>query len=947
MNNESTSIEIAKPKSIWGRSVKLDIKPFFLALGKGIVHAATLKVDDVGIDIVEAVASLGLDTPVSELAFVLVKRSTSKALISLTRESLSHIDPKSLESKELTDECLNLLDGLTITFGKDFIRRPSEEIFVKDIAAIYERWLLDNGVSISSAKSISSRIPAYFTFALATEWRSNAAKYKPLILEDGSPFASAEAVESGWQLYFSFLRRRVSESVFDESFGLSDIYVPLNAYYLLSKERSSRQGEGFDPKPTRVCVRLHDEIKRWLDAGDKSDAIRVISGGPGSGKSSFTKMLCCDFAESGFAKPIYVPLHLIDPTRDVAQEVEKFIRDEGLLGFNPIDPERKENNLLIIFDGLDELASTGKVAAQVARDFVQAVERMVERRNLGLHPIFVILSGRELIVQENETEFRRPKQILSVLPYHIEDDKDSYVDADGLLGVDLRDSWWINYGKLIGRSFKSIPVELKVKEIDEITSQPLLNYLVALSYLRGQLDFSKTLNLNSVYADLVAAVHERAYENSRIFRPISHLKIGEFVRVLEEIGLAAWHGSDGRSTSVREIMIHCQQSGLESLLTSFKEGAQAGVTKLLAAFFFRRSGENIGDDAAFVFTHKSFGEYLSACRIVRGLERIVNERMRRRANADEGFDVNEALLYWLKLAGPAQMTEYLKTFVSRELMRRADVKLEDWQSVLQELMVIAIAGSMPVDRVEPMSFSLASRYEINASTTLLISLNACASIIGNVSSIPFYSETSFGTFLRRVCPQRSGPQSPVLYSSLSYLDYSGQCLDMADFYGANLRSTKWNNCKAHFANFCHASFNSAELSECRFSWARFESSEFNDVKIVNSDLGHAVFDNVRFQDMSFAQVDFRAVDFSDASFTNCNFADSCFAYSSLDTCREMQGSVFVNAEISVDDIKLSKWLAKADARGDAKVDVKMKKQGELQLARRPLGRRVTRARIRS
>ena len=657
----------------------------------------------------------------------------------------------------------------------------------------------------------------------------------------------------------------------------------------------------------RICVDLRDELISWLRVNDKSDALRVVSGGPGSGKSSFTKIFCCELAEQGLAKPIYIPLHLIDPTRDVSSEVERYVRDEGLIGFNPLDPERGEDGLLLVFDGLDELASMGKVAAQVARDFVQAVEKMIERRNLGAHPIFVLLSGRELIVQENETEFRKPKQVLTILPYYVSGAHAGYVDANKVLEKDLRNEWWANYGALTGKAFSGIPENLKVREIDEITSQPLLNYLVALSYGRGKLDFTRSINLNSVYADLVAAVHERAYEKTRTFRPISHISYRDFVRVLEEVGLAAWHGSDGRSTSVKEIMQHCHESGLEALLKTFTEGAEAGVTKLLAAFFFRRNGEAVGEDAAFVFTHKSFGEYLTAARLVRGLERIVSERVRRRDNMDEGFDVVEALVFWLKIAGPAPMTEYLKNFVQREISRRPDEVLSLWQDVLSELATVAIDRMMPVERLGGMAFSSAVRYDINASVALIISLNSCSLAIRRVAKIKFSSVTSFGTFLRRMCPQRSGPQSPLLYTSLSYFDYSMQCLDLADLYRANLEYSNFTGCKAHYANFGMADLTGANCSEAIFSYGFIE----------NAFIGDAIFYGAKFEKMKMPKdlegIDFSASHFTDVDFDkgeikNCNFEGAKFSRAQIYKSVLIENCSFDGALVTRSDTKFIKWF---------------------------------------
>ena len=53
-----------------------------------------------------------------------------------------------------------------------------------------------------------------------------------------------------------------------------------------------------------------------------------------------------------------------------------------------------------------------------------------------------------------------------------------------------------------------------------------------------------------IYADLVAAVHERGYEKRRAHVAIRKMSLEDFSGVLEEIGLAG--GRDGRTTTVRE-----------------------------------------------------------------------------------------------------------------------------------------------------------------------------------------------------------------------------------------------------------------------------------------------------------------------------------------------------------------------------------------------------------
>jgi hypothetical protein len=375
-------------------------------------------------------------------------------------------------------------------------------------------------------------------------------------------------------------------------------------------------------------------------------------------------------------------LHLIDPSKDLVDEVARFVREEGVLVQNPLDPESPEPNLLIIFDGLDELASLGKAAAETARAFVREVERVVERRNAQKIKLRVLISGRELVVQENESEFRRPRQILTLLPYFQPEPRehDSYTvlntvlerehhDPNDLLKRDLRQDWWTNYGDLTGRGYKGLPDQLNRDDLAEITAQPLLNYLVALSLTRDKLDFSKNINLNAIYADLLAAVHERGYEKRRSYVLIRHMKPEDFCRVLEEVGLAAWHG-DGRTTTVREIEDHCRASGLGNLLDVFQDGAKSGVTRLLAAFFFRQYGQRASGDPTFVFTHKSFGEYLTARRVVRAIERVNRELLNRNENPDGGWDERDALKHWVQICGPSAISPYLHAFLLDEMKLR-------------------------------------------------------------------------------------------------------------------------------------------------------------------------------------------------------------------------------------------------------------------------------------
>jgi uncharacterized protein YjbI with pentapeptide repeats len=832
-------LKTTEPRNVFTKPLTADFKALFKALAKGAGHTAVGKWEEIASDTVEALSAIGLQTEPGELAFLLLRRSMTKALFELVGESVSqHLIDNPKDSDALVDQLdfTSLLQAVHI--DAKFLDRPSELPLVRELQSVLRQWLEAHDLPEASASAVVNRLPSYFVYALNQEWRRNAKSYRPLIDALDTPFAKASDREWAWKTYAASLERQIDEGVFDEPFGLRQIYVPLNAYYVESQDRDKVARA--DRVVRRVVIALEDELDHWVQQPNPKDPIRVISGGPGSGKSSFAKIFAAKVAKNGAVKVLFVPLHRIDPAKELTDAVGRFVRDDGILLQNPLDPKSPEPNLLIIFDGLDELASQGKAAAETARAFVREVERTVEGRNARETRLRVLLSGRELVVQENESEFRRPRQILTLLPYFqpqlSEDgrpsvrDAEQYEDKAGLLNHDLRQEWWNKYGNLTGHGYKGLPKELSRADLAEVTAQPLLNYLVALSFSRKKLDFTQDINLNAIYEDLVEAVYERGYEKRRAYVSIRHMNLKDFVRVLEEVGLAAWHG-DGRSTTVTEIEEHCKTSGLGKMLATFQEGAEAGVTRLLAAFFFRRYGQRPDGDPTFVFTHKSFGEYLTARRVVRGIERINRELESRAKSPDDGWDERDALAHWVQLCGPSAVSPDLHLFVMNETKLRDRVELERWQSRLSQLFSDLFSFGMPMERLPVAPFKKAMFQSRNAEEALLVALNACARATKQVSSVRFPDPTAFGSWFRRIQGQRTSAESSRAADCLSYLDLSQQVLHILDLYGANLGNSKLTSVFARYACFNAANLERADLDGAGLEEANLEEANLHEANL--------------------------------------------------------------------------------------------------------------------
>lgn len=626
-SKKPSAIVAKKPASMWKKPVKLQPLKFVSALGRAIYDGATSDWKNLGKDAQEGIEAAGLSTEPGELLWALVLRALAGGVIALIDDTRPFPPDAVTPDQERLTEGLNRALGETaLTLDRSFFERPGDLPLLGTLSAPLADWLHAHGASEADARSMTLRLPSYFTYALHQEWYERATEYAPLVQALDTPFAKAGERERAWERYAARLQRQINEPMLGEAFGVVHVYVPLRGYYEQEEEENAAQKHRAEvPKKTvRHVINVDDELDAWVSAPGKDVlAVRVIAGGPGSGKSSLAKMFAARQSAKG-KRVLYVPLHLIDPEGDIESAVGRFVKQQDILPANPLEGEK---HLILLLDGLDELAMQGKAAAEVTRKLIEEVRRLVENRNRDGVRLQVLLGGRDIVVQMSRSELRKPGQVIHLLPYHVrmKEEEEAYRDPQKLLRVDQRDVWWQNYGAAKGKPYDAMPSELKRRDLDEITAQPLLGYLVALQHDLGKTDFSKqeALNRNIIYHDLIRAVHERTYAGRR-HPGVRGLELHDFLALLEEVGLSTWHG-DGRSTTVTAIQKLCTRSGLDRLLDRFEEGAASGATRLLTAFYFRQQGQRTSGDKTFEFTHKSFGEYLAARRIVRAIEHGLRE----------------------------------------------------------------------------------------------------------------------------------------------------------------------------------------------------------------------------------------------------------------------------------------------------------------------------------
>jgi uncharacterized protein YjbI with pentapeptide repeats len=856
MSNQH-GLNVTKPVSLLNRSIKFSFKDFFKSMTKAVVKGATANYALALGDVVDALASATLVKDCGEVAWLLIQRSLLQAVHDLLKENEALIyrdagNPMVILSKrglppddpDAVTARLDLsLEEGEITIDENFFRHPRTLPVLEQFKTPFREWLDLFGLNPGEAASIANRLPSYFVHALGEQWRARGEEYACLKEAFDTPFTNAGVAEQAWQSYAAFLQKQVDGPMFVEAFSLRQVYVPLRAFFT---ERDAAEKEArFDPRTAEALnvkltvVSLEEEVNAWLADADPKGAVRIISGGPGSGKSSFARILAAELAERNERRVLFVPLYQLTLSDDLEKSVADYISYAAPGLTNPLTREQQAGRWLVIFDGLDELAMQGKLAAEIAAQFVREVQAKAELINLRANRLKVLISGRELAVQSGAADFKTPGQILHVLPYLVpEAQRGDYEDARGLLAEDQRQRWWAKYGEASGRGYGGLPPELNRGELEEVTSQPLLNYLVALSHARGRVDLATESNLNLIYRDLLRAVYERDWGGGS-HPALEGVSEEKFVRWLEEIAVSAWHG-DGRTTTVEEIKAHTEGSAPKNLLTLLEEGADKGITRLLMAFYFRRAGARDSGDKTFEFTHKSFGEYLAARRIVRFLADTHEELARHHDDGGKGWDERTALVRWVKLFGPSPLDDDLFRFVENEVRIAGKEKASGWQKTLSDLIGFELRAGLPMESLSLPTFKEMTRQARNAEESLLVVLHACALTTRELSNISWPAgksrhSISFGELISRLVGQRESLSIPFVLKHLGFLNLERQYLMNTDFSGADFEGANLSEGILRGMNLRRAILTAANLSEAFLSGAKLVEAD-----LTGADLSKAV-----------------------------------------------------------------------------------------------------------
>ena len=235
-----------------------------------------------------------------------------------------------------------------------------------------------------SDDALRARFDSAYDRAIFEVFSRRADVYQSLVSVLSSTTTKAAERQLNWIAYRA---RLVYEFEVRPVFGqettrlsLSQLYVPLRGYWPKDYTAPGNQG-GVTLRHSHDVSMLDDELDKWARSSAEEDTIRLIGGGPGSGKSTALRAFARRVADHQDLRPLFIPLQHIGLEGDLREHVNNYSvdRTNGSFAQAPLSRASIEDgpSLLLIFDGLDELALPGAPANDIVNLFSTKLSNMV------------------------------------------------------------------------------------------------------------------------------------------------------------------------------------------------------------------------------------------------------------------------------------------------------------------------------------------------------------------------------------------------------------------------------------------------------------------------------------------------------------------------------------------------------------------------------------------
>lgn len=711
------------------------------------------------------------------------------------------------------------------------------------------------------------------------------------------PAGAALRKDVAWARHYEWLSKRFyQDAVFSPdgsvSTPLSALYLRLRTYWHEVHEEQSKDREEPQKRWKAHLGDLHETVETWL-ADDSGDHLRVVAGGPGSGKSSFARAVAAEIAHKGVRRVLFIELQRMTLTGDLYNDIGTYLYQRnkptgagGSPGFieNPLDWLKGDMRpALLVFDGLDEITHDSTKAKEISRNFVLNIEKLISGQNQDGTRLSALVLGRDAACQEGMKAAALPLQImLNVAPIRAlgKEDLDpndtnrssgnavDYPEMPDDLIRDQRPEYWKLW--CLSQKLKNdgAPEAITNKALKDLNVEPLLLHLLILSDYCGSRWKEAAENRNLVYKDILGQIHQR---NVKEKKPGQRLAEDDFFLLMECLGLAAWRGNLRTGTEPTYLAVRDIHARVMQKTGQFEH---ADMDSMVLQTHARKVE---GVERGFEFIHKSFGEYLTA----RALITLARRTKRLLQNKEDPVGEHVVGTEWVELVNTSELTPEILRFVRDEVRQITDIRdLSKLRSSLQDLLTWTIKSGLPA---KGETFRVGETIQ-RCTETALLAVGSSVSLHLK-QSVPEEVALQFGwgsSDARLMLNRLEIGQGKCIARALTALDFNDSYLQFTNLSNADLRYANLQRAHLDQSHLFRTDFQNANLHKTSLVLVQAFEASFVEANLSHADLMGAKLRQVNFSGANLEMADVRGAYLDEANFAGASLIGAKFESSKLE-----------------------------------------------------------------
>jgi uncharacterized protein YjbI with pentapeptide repeats len=859
-------LSVKKPVFEWCSGIGFDFKKLFVSVATAALSAATHNWMEAVKKLIDASSALKVKHDPAELAWILITRALVRCISGIVPlQALGTLQFSKDQVKAVCDRLDLTFQQQLLVIDQDFFASASDFPLLVSLAPPLCVWLEELFLTPKVPEDLLRRLRAEFPQHLHDEWAAHPERYEQLEKVFQSPFVHAIIREKTWERYASSLDKDLSRSRLDPNAPLSKCYVPMRGYIELA-------GDPSKPSSTRQVIEVFSELENWLDEKSTDTPMRILSGELGSGKTSTSKSFAARTNKAGLYKALFISmseLSLQGGLHAALNEAANRYELPDLLGSNA------ERCLLLILDGLEDATNLAP------EQLLAQADLLCSDLNRYQDSMRLLITAKPPLVASLPRMFRLRRGVITLLPHLIpENERGLYSDPSNLLHEDRRQNWCAKYSKTTGTDLEYFKGLISSnKQLLELSAQPLLLHLLALSRNLNALSTDEQIELTSVYGQLLREVHDRNWGGR--FAAAKSVSFDEFCIFFEQLAWQMWQ-SGKRNVQLSDC--HNVISASSKRFPHLQVNSDSDLVRLLGTFFLVELTDSaIGSERTFAFVHRGFSDYLLSRRLIREVETFVR-RLESAQMSESNLD--EILFEWLSFSGKNALSYDHLRFLKSEMRLRAPEILQVWLNYLTSALQVCIRDGLSLGNQEGNArfWEFVDRTR-NSSEALLALVHCCATTVNKVVAIDYGSQDRFGQWLSLIEGQRRGRENRIVMSCLELFDFRpSRDLVGKDFLRANLKRSLFSGAKLRWALFREADLSGASLNrgadlrDCDFQGADLSDADLSGALLQGANLKWANLENAILEDCDFEGADLhgarlRGARCRDASFRRAVLTD--------------------------------------------------------------------------